>query len=467
MRRRIDVWIAMLLSMGGCWPLVRKPAHVCKQTVRVIFTGELRGELEPCGCSQGMVGGLARRDTAVRRLLAEQPNAILLDTGDLTVGIGRQVELKAETALLAMQELGYTAMSVGEGDLEMGLDSLRSVMEVAEIPVVCANLLRGGKPVFPAYMVKEIKPPHGAPMRVAIVGVLSPDFEKGLQRIDDKFQVLPPARALVPLVNKLEDKAQLLILLAHMNAGEADYVAAMFPEFALVVCGHGETDPLVRPQRTQGGWLCTTGAKGDYVSYVDVSVCGRRVELVKHEVLCMGPDVPSAKATVALIDDYLNSVAEEKLIERALSNDLPPGGTPYVGTAKCKRCHIYSFVVWRKSAHAHALETLERGGRGHNLDPECVRCHVVGFPYKSGFRSRSQTPGMAHVGCESCHGPGKNHIDDTKKPYGKTGEARCRQCHTPERSTGFDYAKYFPKIQHAKRKTAHGVAVPRGAGSRY
>ena len=454
MMRRAVLWISVTLAMAGCWPLVTRRARGPATVVRVIFTGELRGELEPCGCSEGMLGGIDRRDTEARRMMAERPNCIIVDTGDLTVGMGRQVELKAETALLAMDDLGYAAVCAGEGDLQMGFDSLRSVSEVADLPLVCANLERDGKPVFPSHVIRELRQEGGAVVRAAVVGVLSPEFADEIKLIDPRLGIRPPADVLAPLVKRLAAQADLLILLAHMTAAEADYLAAMFPEFSLTICGHGETEPAVRPKRTRGGWLCTTGAKGHHVSYVDLSVEGKRVELIQHDVRLMGPSVPSARAAVDLIDDYLRSVGQEELLARALSGELPPGGIAYVGSAKCQLCHAHAYAVWKKSAHSHALETLEREGRGHHLDPECVPCHVVGFPYMTGFRSRSQTPRLANVGCENCHGPGKKHLADITAPYGKTGEAECRECHTPDRSTEFDYKTYFPKIEHNEKEDA-------------
>ncbi|MBC8065424.1 MAG: cytochrome c family protein, partial [Chlorobia bacterium] len=113
----------------------------------------------------------------------------------------------------------------------------------------------------------------------------------------------------------------------------------------------------------------------------------------------------------------------------------------------CGKCHTESEKVWKKSKHAVALKTLER--EGHDRDPDCVECHVVGLASIYGFTSRKATPGLTDVGCESCHGPGAKHSLTPKEvPMGKVGQESCMPCHKSENSPHFDFAKYWAKIAH-------------------
>src|SRR3989304_3307154 len=69
-----------------------------------------------------------------------------------------------------------------------------------------------------------------------------------------------------------------------------------------------------------------------------------------------------------------------------------PSSFNYIGTNKCKKCHLPEHKSWAKLKHASALETLQPGQATekkskHNLDPNkdysrdatCVACHTVGF----------------------------------------------------------------------------------------
>jgi len=173
-----------------------------------------------------------------------------------------------------------------------------------------------------------------------------------------------------------------------------------------------------------------------------------RIELVNGEwtnlkFIELGADVHDDKIASRIYDSYLQRVSDEKLLEQ-----LPrkSGTARYVGSNKCATCHVSAYREWKKSEHANALPTLEK--TKNDRDPECVGCHVVGLEDISGFRSKKETPHLAGVGCENCHGPASEHMAHPNLPYGKAGEQSCLACHVPEHSPGFDFRTYWEKIKH-------------------
>ena len=113
-----------------------------------------------------------------------------------------------------------------------------------------------------------------------------------------------------------------------------------------------------------------------------------------------------------------------------------PEGATYVGSSKCKKCHIKQYKSWQKTAHATNFEILTMMGQDQN--PECVKCHSTGFGEPGGFVDTATTPKLTNTGCESCHGPGSAHIDNKKKDkeyarstiQGSPG-GPCVKCHNP------------------------------------
>src|SRR5205085_1367178 len=77
----------------------------------ILFSGELNGNLTPCGCSKPMVGGLPRRASFLKNQGAPE-SAIRLENGDLTEALGRQDELKAETIVETLNALSYDAINL-------------------------------------------------------------------------------------------------------------------------------------------------------------------------------------------------------------------------------------------------------------------------------------------------------------------------------------------------------------------
>jgi nitrate/TMAO reductase-like tetraheme cytochrome c subunit len=148
-----------------------------------------------------------------------------------------------------------------------------------------------------------------------------------------------------------------------------------------------------------------------------------------------------------LLSLYQQMLKQEKLLAKVPREEHPGG--EFAGSALCAPCHRAAADVWRRSRHPGAYQTLVKKSR--DSDPECAVCHTVGLKYTSGFVSAEATPGLGHVGCESCHGPGKAHNDDpggVKIPKGD--EATCRKCHDTDNDPEFEFKTYWPKIRHGK-----------------
>ncbi len=137
----------------------------------------------------------------------------------------------------------------------------------------------------------------------------------------------------------------------------------------------------------------------------------------------------------------------------------------FVGSAACASCHAKEHELWSKSAHAGAFATLEHKSEAKNAD--CQRCHTTGFKQPTGFPSGGTT--LAGVGCESCHGPGKRHVEDkgatsgtilalTDKCDSCAIALICGTCHDDANDKGFEFAidAKLAKIKHGFRakKTA-------------
>lgn len=141
----------------------------------------------------------------------------------------------------------------------------------------------------------------------------------------------------------------------------------------------------------------------------------------------------------------------------------------YVGMKRCRMCHTKQYESFQESAKANAWDAL-RPGYGTQVkrkagldprtdyteDPQCLRCHALGFGEEGGYVVPDPTDADAQrmaaarqgVACESCHGPGSEYvkvmrsilIDDRKyRPEEVRAAGRrivtaqiCRSCHNDE-----------------------------------
>lgn len=143
----------------------------------------------------------------------------------------------------------------------------------------------------------------------------------------------------------------------------------------------------------------------------------------------------------------LGGIAAVLVIGRSVSAG-PPKDATYIGKKKCKICHFKQYRTWKKTGHAEAWETLSEKDRSR---PACVRCHVTGYGRTGGFinnKNEEETPRLAGVQCEACHGPGSAHAEAAKE---EESEERvralinrtpktCAECHNPH-ETHEEYEK--------------------------
>jgi peroxiredoxin len=163
----------------------------------------------------------------------------------------------------------------------------------------------------------------------------------------------------------------------------------------------------------------------------------------------------------------------KRLIEqRAKREALLPTRAAYVGSDACKSCHAAEHEKWAVHPHARALATLAHAGKAK--DASCIGCHTTGYG-KGGFPSGGEAaehPAFAGVGCESCHGPGGDHVKADAPKQGtivsladKCGSCVilqvCGSCHDPANDPGFEY-EVDDKIQaqrHSDRPLGTGAAA--------
>ena len=202
--------------------------------------------------------------------------------------------------------------------------------------------------------------------------------------------------------------------------------------------------PDAKPVKIGNTWLISPGEKGKYVLRLTYA----NGKFSNYNVFGLGPEVADDPITTAIFKRYQRRVAASGLIDQ-----LPrTKDAAFSGSEKCGSCHAEALAVWQNSAHSHALKTLE--GTGDDRDPECAPCHVVGLDNHQGFRSRAETPALAEVGCESCHGPGAAHsYKPTFVKMGKVGQTPCLSCHTANTSPNFEFLTYWRKIHHEMGKT--------------
>jgi hypothetical protein len=162
---------------------------------------------------------------------------------------------------------------------------------------------------------------------------------------------------------------------------------------------------------------------------------------------------------------------EEK--QRILAERGRPGGSllptnaEYVGSEACRSCHPAEFETWAASPHSRAVETLHEQHKA--ADADCLRCHTTAYGRPGGFAAAGGVetqPDLSRVGCESCHGPGSDHVKDGAVKIGtivSLGDKCdscvilqiCGACHDDQNDPGFEF-----DVQEKIDRQRHGTIEP-------
>ncbi len=109
------------------------------------------------------MGGLPRRATFITQEKAEETDTLILDSGNLVANKPlaepslEPAEAKARLILKAMDRKGYAAAAIGEMDLYLGLDLLRSLSDMTKVSFLSANLTdQKGKTLFEPHRLLEV-----------------------------------------------------------------------------------------------------------------------------------------------------------------------------------------------------------------------------------------------------------------------------------------------------------------------
>jgi hypothetical protein len=506
------------------WPTDAKTG-LKKPDVALILSGQQHSYLKFCGCSTPQLGGFERRYNFMMTLKGMGWPLVAADLGDLvefTDGIHDQALLKYETAMKALEVLTYSAIGLGVDDFSLPLiDGMArfTLQRPNAFPrVLAANLDPGYRAANfpnagngPPSMIGDWQPATvpGAPP-VGITSLIGNATMKDILRVAPQVQFAPNSVAVLQAVLKEMNaaKVEFRVLLYHGPVPAAQKIAQQFPnQFHVILCQSDEDTPPAQPQVVGQTNIIRVGHKGKFVGVVGAYRTGKADKPfdLHYQVAPLGEDFETAKAKEAghpvlkLLDWYAQEVKVQGLLERTPVRPVPVPAIlapqnvklSYVGTEKCLSCHQAEAAVWQKSKHAHAYNALVNVANKPTMrqyDPECIKCHVVGYSFPGGFVNHVKTTDKMNVGCESCHGPGSAHStvpgnekfklamspwkgDDkaallpspatlkqgfaamTPKEqavYNRVNGDMCQKCHDPDNDPHFKFEEYWPKVIHGK-----------------
>lgn len=102
----------------------------------------------------------------------------------------------------------------------------------------------------------------------------------------------------------------------------------------------------------------------------------------------------------------LGFVVEKEIHAQTPERVAPPDESRYAGLTKCAACHYKQYEDWKTTPHAKTFDYLPKKYRNN---AECLQCHTS--RHGSASVGQALAGDLQGVGCEDCHGPGREHTN--------------------------------------------------------
>ncbi|MCB0403226.1 MAG: hypothetical protein KDD51_00470, partial [Bdellovibrionales bacterium] len=236
--------------------------------LRIYYSSNRQGEVEPCGCQTGQIGGVHRFAEYLERSGRTRKNSLFFDAGDAFFALSQiegsrhaQELAKAELIAKVYGLLGLDAYVIGRRDLAAGWSTLARLAATTGAPFLAANLDSTSSET--RFLRKSVVLERLG-WKVGVFGVVSrEDFSDVLGVAPrDPFAV---AREQVATLKRTG--ANVIVALSYLGL-EADRKLAAIPGIQLVI-GSRSLDVLTQPQAVGKTLVFQSDVEGRQVGVLD------------------------------------------------------------------------------------------------------------------------------------------------------------------------------------------------------
>ena len=245
--------------------------------ITILHTNDLHGHteafLDERKSDETKVGGLTYLGSRIKKEKSKAPKStLLLDAGDISTGGAVSDHFKALPMVDAMNKLGYDAMTVGNHDLDMGIDGLQNLTNQANFPILSANLEdnSGKLDDIGSYIIKDVKG-----TKVGILGLTTPDAtDATMMSADEKKQIKFLAvadTARIQMKRMRKEGADVIVVLSHLGVDGDIKLAEKVKGIDVIIGGHSHTE-MKEPVKINGAYITQAGTAGENLGKMQIEV---------------------------------------------------------------------------------------------------------------------------------------------------------------------------------------------------
>ena len=341
--------VVLLLAAVPCaWPVCAQDAAP-GTTVDIVFTHDTHSHLNTFTTMvdglETELGGFARMNTLIEAQRAQNPDTLVIDGGDFSMGTLIQTVFETQAAELRM--LGYLGCDVttlGNHEFDYRSKGLANMLTSAQasgdaVPamVVCnvdwdtmeAEGLTEGqqrlKDAFAAYGVSDYTVLEKGDVDIAVVGVFGKDALACAPTCELKFE--DPIEAVKQTVAdiKANEDVDMIICVSHSGTwedeskSEDELLAKAVPDLDLILSGHTEIEKPIQHGST---YVVSCGEYGKNLGELTLTQqADGRWAMSAYELIPITSDIAVHAATQQTIDSFMDTVDTDYLARFGYTKD--------------------------------------------------------------------------------------------------------------------------------------------------
>ena len=345
MKKRFCIFVLVtIMAVAGCFVMTGM-ADSKEKEVDVMFLHDSHSHLNEFATVEDektqVLGGFAKIKTLINVQKEDNPDTLLLDAGDFSMGTLIQVMYEEEASEIRMLgELGMDATTLGNHEFDYKAKGLANMLNSAvasgdELPamVVCnvdwASMETEGltedqkllKDAFENYGVQEYIVVNKNDVRIAITGVFGEDCLDCVPNCPLVFA--NPVEAVKETVAEIQQKEDVDMIVCVSHSGtwededksEDEMLAKNVPELDLIISGHTHTK-LDEPIQHGDTYIVSASEYGKYLGSLSMTQQkDGRWEMDDYELILVSQDVEPDADTQVKVDAFMENV-DSKYLEQ-------------------------------------------------------------------------------------------------------------------------------------------------------
>ena len=241
--------------------------------IKMVLTGSVHGQLDPCGWKKNPLGGLSRKLMVLKEMRKNGESPLVLDAGDMffsktSININniKSEQHRCETMLKGYEKIGIDAQNVGKYELLAGLLYLKKMeQKFSNIPFISANIKSAatGELLFKPYRVV-----NKDGLNIGVLGLTNmvPDTMRSVV-MDDYISTG------IKYIKELKNKVDLIVLLVNADRTSQSSLSKHFSDADFIfTSGSTHRTSSSMTQNKNGPFLYSNGKQGKYLSIIDLEI---------------------------------------------------------------------------------------------------------------------------------------------------------------------------------------------------